>query len=64
MFQTLAMPEVTAPEAALLTGLNVETIRRYLRSGKLKSRMVGGRYLIDRRSLRPLIVKAGRPKGS
>jgi len=61
------MTEVSASEAAALTGLHIDTIRRYLREGRIKSRRVGRVYLIDRRSLAPLVRSKptpGRPKGS
>ena len=46
----LKLPKVdglTVPEAARRTGRNPETIRRWIRQGKLPSRRVGTQHLID-----------------
>ena len=42
---------LTVPEAARRTGRNPETIRRWIRSGKLRSQRVGTQHLIDERDL-------------
>ncbi len=42
---------LTVPEAARRTGRNPETIRRWIREGKLASRKVGTQHLIDERDL-------------
>lgn len=39
--------ELTVPEAAERTGLSPETIRRWIRAGKLSSRKVGTQHLVD-----------------
>ncbi len=42
---------LTVPEAARRTGRNPETIRRWIRAGKLPSRKVGTQHLIEERDL-------------
>jgi excisionase family DNA binding protein len=42
---------LTVPEAARRAGRNPETIRRWIRSGKLRSRKVGTQHLIDEADL-------------
>ena len=42
---------VTVPEAARRTGRNPETIRRWIRSGRLPSQKVGTQHLIDEADL-------------
>lgn len=42
---------LTVPEAARRTGRNPETIRRWIRSGKLRSEQVGTQHLVDERDL-------------
>ena len=42
---------LTVPEAAQRTGRNPETVRRWIREGKLVSRKVGTQHLIDEESL-------------
>lgn len=51
---------LTVPEAARRTGKNPETIRRWIRSGRLRSQRVGTRYLIDEHDL----TEAARSKDS
>ena len=38
---------MTVPEAARRTGRNPETIRRWIREGKLPARKVGTQHIID-----------------
>ena len=38
---------LTVPEAARRTGKNPETIRRWIRSGRLRSQKIGTQHLID-----------------
>jgi excisionase family DNA binding protein len=38
---------ITVPEAARRTGRNPETIRRWIREGKLAARKVGTQHVID-----------------
>ncbi len=42
---------ITVPEAARRTGKNPETIRRWIREGKLASRKVGTQHTIDEAEL-------------
>jgi excisionase family DNA binding protein len=42
---------LTVPEAARRTGRNPETIRRWIRAGKLPSRKVGTQHVIEERDL-------------
>jgi excisionase family DNA binding protein len=42
---------LTVPEAALRVGRNPETIRRWIRSGKLASQRVGTQHLVDEQEL-------------
>ena len=42
---------VTVSEAARRLRLNPETIRRWIRSGKLRARKVGTQHMIDERDL-------------
>jgi excisionase family DNA binding protein len=42
---------ITVPEAARRTGRNPETIRRWIREGKLRSQKVGTQHTIDERDL-------------
>jgi excisionase family DNA binding protein len=42
---------LTVPEAARRAGRNPETIRRWIREGKLPARKAGTQHLIDERDL-------------
>lgn len=42
---------LTVPEAARSTGRNPETIRRWIREGKLPARKVGTQHLIEEEDL-------------
>ena len=44
---------LTVPEAARRVGKDPETVRRWIRSGKLRSTKVGTQHLIDDDDLRP-----------
>ena len=46
---------VTVPEAARRTGRNPETIRRWIRSGRLRSEKVGTQHLVDADQLDSLV---------
>lgn len=46
---------ITVPEAARRSGLNPETIRRWIRSGRLRSERVGTQHLIDEEALDALV---------
>jgi excisionase family DNA binding protein len=42
---------LTVPEAARRAGRNAETIRRWIRTGKLRARKVGTQHVIDEADL-------------
>ena len=42
---------LTVPEAARRTGKNPETIRRWIRAGRLEARKVGTQHVIEERDL-------------
>ena len=44
---------LTVPEAARRVGRNPETVRRWIRSGKLRSHKIGTQHIIDERDLAP-----------
>jgi excisionase family DNA binding protein len=46
---------ITVPEAARRAGRNAETIRRWIRAGRLRSERVGTQHLVDERELAGLI---------
>lgn len=57
---------LTPAEAARLLGRNPETIRRWIRSGRLRSQKVGTQHLIDEGDLAQAIDRSGSlplPKG-
>jgi excisionase family DNA binding protein len=44
---------LTVPEAAKRVGKSPETIRRWIRSGKLRATKVGMQHLVDEQDLEP-----------
>jgi excisionase family DNA binding protein len=46
---------LTVPEAARRIGRNPETIRRWIRTGRLRSRRIGTQHVIDERDLEQLV---------
>jgi excisionase family DNA binding protein len=42
---------LTVPEAARITGRNPETVRRWIRQGKLRASKVGTQHIIDEHDL-------------
>jgi excisionase family DNA binding protein len=50
---------ITVPEAARRAGRNPETIRRWIREGKLASRKVGTQHTIEDRDLEALLDAEG-----
>lgn len=50
---------LTVPEAARRTGRNPETIRRWIRSGRLRSQKVGTQHLIDEADLADALDPGG-----
>jgi excisionase family DNA binding protein len=50
---------ITVPEAARKFGRNPETIRRWIRSGKLRARRIGTQHLIDEADLEESLAGEG-----
>ncbi len=50
---------LTVPEAARRVGRDPETVRRWIRSGKLTSQKVGTQYLVDEAELDELAAGRG-----
>jgi len=48
---------LTVPEAARRVGRNPETIRRWIRSGRLQSQKVGTQHLVDEQDLGALLAE-------
>jgi len=46
---------ITVPEAARRTGRDAETIRRWIRTGRLQAQKVGTQHLIDEADLDVLV---------
>lgn len=46
---------LTVPEAARRTGKNPETIRRWIREGKLRARKVGTQHILEEADLAEMI---------
>ena len=46
---------LTVPQAARIAGRDPETVRRWIRSGKLRSQKVGTQHLIDEEDLQELV---------
>ena len=59
------MGVVSVQRAAEITGLHPETIREYLRAGRIKAQRIGRVYVIDERDLKRFLAtprKPGRPR--
>ena len=52
---------LTVPEAARRVRCNPETVRRWIRSGRLRSRRVGTQHLIEESDLSPFAPARERP---
>lgn len=50
---------ITVPEAARRTGRNPETIRRWIRTGRLRSTKLGTQHFIDEHDLDDLLAPQG-----
>jgi len=50
---------LTVPQAAERAGRDPETVRRWIRSGKLRARKVGTQHIIDEKDLDELIDETG-----
>jgi excisionase family DNA binding protein len=46
---------MTVPEIAARTGRNPETIRRWIRAGKLRARKIGTQHVVEERDLALLL---------
>ncbi|HYB24004.1 MAG TPA: helix-turn-helix domain-containing protein [Solirubrobacteraceae bacterium] len=46
---------LTVPEAAKRTGRNPETVRRWIREGKLRARKVGTQHVIEEKDLEAMV---------
>jgi len=55
-----ATPMLTVPEAARRARCNPETVRRWIRAGRLQSRRVGTQHLIDESDLAVLVPLTSR----
>ena len=49
---------ITVPEAARRTGRNAETIRRWIRTGRLRSQKVGTQHLVREEDVDSLVADA------
>lgn len=47
---------ITVPEAARRIGRHPETVRRWIREGKLRSRKVGTQHVLDEKDLRAMQI--------
>jgi excisionase family DNA binding protein len=52
---------LTVPEAAARAGRDPETIRRWIRSGRLLARKVGTQHVIEEHDLEPLLEEDALP---
>jgi len=50
---------LTVPEAASRVGRDAETVRRWIRSGKLRARKVGTQHLIEEADLELALAEEG-----
>ncbi|MGH7870150.1 MAG: helix-turn-helix domain-containing protein [Candidatus Dormibacteraceae bacterium] len=47
---------ITVPEAAARIGKNPETIRRWIRNGKLSAQKIGTQHMVEERDLRAVLT--------
>jgi len=52
---------LTVPEAARFARRNSETIRRWIRAGRLRSRKVGTQHVIDEADLKAMVASETLP---
>lgn len=50
---------LTVPEAARRAGRNPETIRRWIREGKLRATKVGTQHILEERDLEAMLADTG-----
>ena len=50
---------LTVPQAARRVGKDAETVRRWIRSGKLRARRVGTQHIIEEDDLRAILPEKG-----
>lgn len=50
---------LTVPEAAERVGRDPETVRRWIRSGKLRAQKIGTQHVIDERDLEAVAGESG-----
>ncbi len=50
---------LTVPQAAKRVGRDPETVRRWIRSGRLRSQRVGTQHLIDEKDLEAIVDPGG-----
>jgi excisionase family DNA binding protein len=50
---------LTVPQAARRVGKDAETVRRWIRSGKLRARRVGTQHVIEEDDLRAMVPEKG-----
>lgn len=50
---------LTVPEAARRAGRNPETVRRWIREGRLRARRIGTQHVIDAADLDAVVSDAG-----
>lgn len=61
----VAVNVISAAEAAKISGLHIQTIREYCKTGRLPARRFGNSYVIDPSALERLLVdppRRGRPR--
>ena len=49
---------ITVPEAAKRVGRDPETVRRWIRTGRLRARKIGTQHVIEESDLAPLVDTA------
>jgi len=49
---------LTVPQAARRARRNAETIRRWIRSGRLRARKIGTQHVIEEEDLAPLLLRS------
>jgi excisionase family DNA binding protein len=55
------MGVVSVKQAAEFLGLHEQTVREYLRAGRIKAQRIGRVYVIEERDLRAFLAKPRKP---